>query len=52
MEEAAIYPDGDFSLEVSSAGLDEPLKSLRQYKKNIGRLVEVQFQDGTQKEGQ
>jgi ribosome maturation factor RimP len=52
LEEAAIYPDGDFSLEVSSAGLDEPLKSLRQYKKNIGRQIEVQLQDGTQKEGQ
>ena len=52
LEEAATFPDGDFSLEVSSAGLDEPLKLLRQYKKNIGRLVEVQLQDGTQKEGQ
>ena len=52
LEEAAFYPAGDFSLEVSSAGLDEPLKSLRQYKKNIGRLVEVQLQDGSQKEGQ
>lgn len=51
LEEAAFFPEGDFSLEVSSAGLDEPLKSLRQYKKNIGRPVEVQFQDGTQKEG-
>jgi ribosome maturation factor RimP len=52
LEEAAFFPEGDFSLEVSSAGLDEPLKSLRQYKKNIGRQVEVQFQDGSQKEGQ
>ena len=33
LEEAAFFPAGDFSLEVSSAGLDEPLKSLRQYKK-------------------
>ncbi len=52
LEEAAFFPEGDFSLEVSSAGLDEPLKSLRQYKKNVGRLVEVQLLDGTQKEGQ
>jgi len=51
LEETAFFPEGDFSLEVSSAGLDEPLKSLRQYKKNIGRPVEVQLQDGTQKEG-
>ncbi len=52
LEEAGFFPDGDFSLEVSSAGLDEPLKLFRQYKKNIGRLVEVQLQDGTLKEGQ
>ena len=41
MEEMGMYPDGDFSLEVSSPGIDEPLKLLRQYKKNIGRAVEV-----------
>jgi ribosome maturation factor RimP len=51
LEEAAFFPAGDFSLEVSSAGLDEPLKSLRQYKKNIGRQIEVLLQDGSQKEG-
>ncbi len=51
LEESDLFPAGDFSLEVSSAGLDEPLKSLRQYKKNIGRVVEVQLTDGTQKEG-
>ena len=51
LEESSMFPDGDFSLEVSSAGLDEPLKSLRQYKKNIGRAVEVYLLDGTQKEG-
>ena len=51
LEEAAYYPEGDFSLEVSSAGLDEPLKSFRQYKKNIGRPVELSLLDGTQKEG-
>ncbi len=51
MEEAALYPDGDFSLEVSSPGIDEPLKLHRQYLKNKGRNVEVQMQDGTKKEG-
>jgi ribosome maturation factor RimP len=34
-----MFPDGDFSLEVSSPGVDEPLLSDRQYKKNIGRTV-------------
>lgn len=31
----------DFSLEVTSAGVTEPLKYPRQYKKNIGRTLEV-----------
>jgi len=51
MEESGMFPDGDFSLEVSSPGLDEPLKLVRQYRKNIGRRVEVQLLDGTQREG-
>ena len=51
IEEAGLYPAGDFSLEVSSPGVDEPLKNHRQYAKNIGRQVEVVFADGTKKEG-
>jgi len=51
IEEAAIYEEGDFSLEVSSPGITEPLKLHRQYTKNIGRDVEVAFKDGTVKEG-
>jgi len=51
LEELGLFPNGDFSLEVSSPGLDEPLKLLRQYKKNIGRLVELILQDGSKKEG-
>ncbi len=51
MEENAIYPDGDFSLEVSSPGIEEPLKMLRQYKKNIGRYVEVITNEDKKEEG-
>ena len=51
IEENSLYPDGDFSLEVSSPGLDEPLKLNRQYKKNIGRFVDVLLNDATKKEG-
>lgn len=51
IEEKSLYPDGDFSLEVSSPGVDEPLISERQYKKNIGRPVEVVFKDDTKKTG-
>ncbi|MBT8252985.1 MAG: ribosome assembly cofactor RimP [Flavobacteriaceae bacterium] len=31
----------DFSLEVTSAGANSPLEHVRQYKKNIGRSLEV-----------
>ncbi|WP_047246383.1 ribosome assembly cofactor RimP [Maribacter thermophilus] len=36
----------DFSLEVASAGATEPLVMPRQYKKNIGRKLEVETTDG------
>jgi ribosome maturation factor RimP len=45
IEESAMYPEGEFSLEVSSPGIGEPLKLHRQYVKNIGRQVEVTFLD-------
>jgi ribosome maturation factor RimP len=51
LEDKALFPNGDFSLEVSSPGLDEPLKLHRQYKKNIGRQVELVLQDGSTAEG-
>jgi ribosome maturation factor RimP len=51
IEEDHLFPSDDFSLEVSSPGLDQPLRSLRQYKKNIGRLIDVLMIDGTRKEG-
>jgi ribosome maturation factor RimP len=51
IEELAMYPDGDFSLEVSSPGIDEPLKLYRQYVKNTGRWVEVTLNDGSKLEG-
>src|SRR5262245_8247062 len=36
IEEKGIFPSGDFSLEVSSPGVDEPLLMHRQYAKNTG----------------
>lgn len=49
--EENLFPNGDFSIEVSSPGLDEPLRLERQYFKNIGRLVEVLLKNGIKKEG-
>lgn len=51
LEEAALFPEGDFSLEVSSPGIDEPLTQKRQYRKNVGRSLEVTFQNGNVETG-
>jgi len=51
LEESGLFADGDFSLEVSSPGLDEPIKLFRQYKKNIGRFVDITLNDNSKKEG-
>ena len=51
LEEENLYPEGDFSLEISSPGLEEPLKLIRQYIKNIGRFVEVTDINDMKKEG-
>jgi ribosome maturation factor RimP len=51
LDGSGLFPNDDFSLEVSSPGLDEPLKSYRQYVKNIGRPVEVLLKDGLKTEG-
>ena len=36
----------DYSLTVTSAGLDQPFKVLKQYMKAVGSKVEVQFKGG------
>lgn len=46
LEEEKIFPNDDFSLEISSPGIDEPLIMHRQYVKNIDRLVEVKTNSG------
>lgn len=51
IEEAGIYEEGNFSLEISSPGVGEPLKLKRQYQKNIGRNIEVIFIDESKKDG-
>lgn len=51
LEESGLFPADDFSLEVSSPGLDEPLKKHRQYKKNVGRYVHITKIDGSVVEG-
>ncbi len=41
----------DYELNVSSAGLDRPITLIRQYKKNIGRKLEILNTDGNKIEG-
>ncbi len=41
----------DFSLEVMSAGVSEPLKLPRQYKKNVGRTLKLRTKDDSAFEG-
>lgn len=44
-------PEGNFDLEVSSPGLDEPLKIKRQFKKNVGRTLELILKSGMKRKG-
>ena len=41
----------DFELHVSSAGLDKPFRHINQYKKNIGRTVQVKLIESGKIEG-
>lgn len=42
----------DFSLQVMSAGLSEPLALPRQFQKNIGRDLEILLEDATKIQGE
>ena len=51
IEETGLFGNSNFSLEVSSFGVDSPLQLVRQYKKNIGRTLEIVLKDGNRLEG-
>ena len=51
IESNDLFPPGSFSLEVSSPGVNKPLKLQRQYLKNTGRMIEILFNDGSTKTG-
>ena len=51
IEETQLFGENNFSLEVSSFGVDRPLVSLRQYKKNFRRTLEVVLTDGQKLDG-
>lgn len=45
IEESGMFPEGNFALEISSPGIDTPLKLPRQYTKNIGRKLSIELND-------
>lgn len=51
LEEKDLFEQA-YTLEVASPGLDFPLKSERQFRKNIGRRLIVETRDGQNKEGE
>lgn len=50
LEEDDTMP-GAYTLEVSSPGIDHPLSSPRQFRKNIGRQLKVSMAEGKDKKG-
>jgi ribosome maturation factor RimP len=49
-EDRAFFGEENYFLEVSTPGLDHPLKLKRQFHKNVGRKLRVKLQE-TQEEG-
>jgi ribosome maturation factor RimP len=50
LDESSLIDD-NYTLEVSTPGLDQPLKLKRQYKRNVGRKLRVKRIDQTLVEG-
>lgn len=51
VEDQQFFENQNFSMEVSSPGIDRPLTERRQFRKNIGRNIDVQKDDGTRLKG-
>jgi len=51
VEQVLLSKDLEFELEVSSPGLDMPLKVLPQFEKSIGKNIEVVGKDGMKRIG-
>lgn len=47
LDDGGWMTDRSYMLEVSTPGLDQPLKLQRQYRKNIGRKIRVKMTDTT-----
>lgn len=47
LEEKLNRDEEDFDLMVSSSGLDQPFRQIRQYKKYCGRAVKIELEEGS-----
>lgn len=47
LEERDLMGSAPYTLEVSSAGVDQPLVTPAQYRRNVGRLLSVSYVDGS-----
>ena len=45
LEESPVLGDESYMLEVSTPGVDQPLKMIRQYRKHIGRKLKVKLRE-------
>ena len=48
LDETALLGEESYLLEVSTPGLDQPLKLHRQFKKNVGRKLRVKLSEKTE----
>lgn len=51
MDELAVMGEAAYTLEVSSPGVGQPLTSAEAFRRNVGRVVEVDLADDTTREG-
>jgi ribosome maturation factor RimP len=51
IEEKNLFGENPYTLEVSSPGVDYPLRQVRQFAKNINRKLQITLLDGAEKNG-
>ncbi len=51
LEAEDLMGSAPYTLEVSSAGVDQPLVTPAQYRRNVGRLLGVSYVDGSSEQG-
>lgn len=47
LDDSSVMGERPYTLEVSSAGVDRPLTTPDQFRRNVGRMIKVTLTDGT-----